>query len=93
MELLQITITVVLILLTLVSVGVGIYVIFVLKELRETVKRANMVLEDIKGVTGAVSSPISTFAGIVSGLAESLKTVKSVNSLFSNPKKGGKKNV
>jgi len=93
MELLQVTITVVLIFLTLVFVAVGIYLVLVLKEFRETVKKANKVLDDVGGVTGAVSTPISTFAGIVSGLVESLKTVKSVNSLFGNPKKGGKKNV
>jgi prophage DNA circulation protein len=91
MDLLQITIIFVLVILTLVAVGVGVYLVLVLKELRETVRKANGVLDDVHDVTGAVSSPIATIAGIVSGLADSLKAVKSVNNLFDKPKKKGGK--
>jgi len=90
MDLLQITIVIVLIVLTAVTACVGIHLVFILKELRETVKKTNNVLDDVKGVTGAVSSPVATFAGIINGITESLKTVKSVNSLFENKKKGKK---
>ena len=90
MDLLQITIIIVLLVLTTVTVFVGIYFVFILKELRETVRKTNNVLDDVKGVTGAVSSPVATLAGIVSGLVDSLKTVKSVGSLFETKKKGKK---
>ena len=90
MDLLQITIIVVLIILTLVVAGIGVYLILVLKELRETIKKTNSVLDDVQDMTGAVSTPITTVAGIVSGFADSLKAVKSVGGLFGNLKKGGK---
>ena len=69
-------------LLTLNLIAVGVYVILVLKEFRETLKRANMVLEDVHDVTDAVSNPISTIAGIISGVTESVKAVKSISSLM-----------
>jgi prophage DNA circulation protein len=90
MDLLQTTIIVVLLVLTAVVCCVGVHLVFFLKELRETVKKAKGVLDDVQDVTGAVSTPIATIAGIVSGIADSLKAVKSVGSLFDNPKKGGK---
>jgi hypothetical protein len=90
MDLLQTTIVIVLIILTAVTTCVGVYFVFILKELRETVRKTNGVLDDVKGVTGAISSPVATFAGIINGITESLKTVKSVNSLFEGKKKGKK---
>lgn len=73
-------------LLTLNLIAVGIYVVLVLKEFRETVKKANMVLDDVHDVTDAVSSPITSIAGIISGVTESVKAVKSISSLIDRKK-------
>lgn len=73
-------------LLTLNLIAVGVYVILVLKEFRETIKKANMVLDDVHDVTDAVSNPISTIAGIISGVTESVKAVKSISSLMDRKK-------
>ncbi len=90
MYLLQTTIVVVLVVLTVIVTCAGVYLSLVLKELRETVKKANRVLDNVRDVTGVVSTPIATLAGIISGITGSLKAVKSVGSLFNKPKKGGK---
>jgi hypothetical protein len=91
MDLLQVTIICVLIVLTLVVVAVGIHVVLVLKETRQSVKKTNKILDNVGEVTNAVTTPIATVAGIVAGLADSIKAAKSVNSLFSKkPKKGEK---
>jgi uncharacterized protein YoxC len=76
--------------LTINLIAVGIYVVLVLKEFRETVKKANGVLDNVHTVTDAVSNPISAIAGIISGVTESVKAVKSISSLADGPKKGGK---
>ena len=73
-------------LLTINLVAVGIYVVLVLKEFRETVKKANMVLDNVHDVTDAVTNPITSIAGIISGFTESVKAVKSISSLIDRKK-------
>lgn len=73
-------------LLTINLIVVGVYVVLVLKEFRETLKKANMVLEDVHDVTDAVSNPVTTIAGIISGLSQSVKAVKSISSLIDSKK-------
>ena len=67
--------------LTVNLVAVGIYVVLVLKEFRETVKKANNVLENVHEVTDAVANPITSIAGIITGVTESIRAVKSISSL------------
>jgi len=89
MDLLQITLIVVLIVLSINLIIVGVYLVLVLKEFRQTVRKANLVLDNVHDVTDAVSPPIATIAGIVSGVTESLSAVKSISNLFDGRKKGG----
>ena len=84
---LQTVLILILILLTINLIAVGIYVLLVLKEFRETVRKANMVLDDVHEVTDAVSNPISTIAGIFSGVTQSVNAVKSISSLLDSSKK------
>jgi len=76
-------------LLTLNMIAVGIYVILVLRDFRETVKKANNVLGDVNQITSVITNPITTIAGIVAGVTQSVKAVKSISGLVD--KKKGKK--
>lgn len=79
---LQIVLIFILALLTLNLMVVGFYVILVLKEFRETVKKSNAVLDNVHKVSDAVSNPITSLAGLVTGITEGVKAVKSITSLI-----------
>lgn len=93
MDLLQITLIIVLTLLAINLIAVGIYVILVLKDFRETIRKANKVLDNVGDVTGVVSGPVSTLAGIISGFGQSVKAVKEISNLVDRPKKKEGKGV
>jgi len=78
---LQVILIFILALLTINIIIVGVYVIIVLKELRVTIKKSNEVLDNVHSVTNAVSNPITSLVGIVSGVVEGFKAVKSITSL------------
>jgi hypothetical protein len=68
--------------LTINLIIVGVYIILVLREFRETVRKANYVLDNVNGFTDAIVNPITTIAGIISGVTESVKAVKQISSLM-----------
>lgn len=71
---LQVVLIFILALLTITLVGVGIYVILVLKEFRETIQKANMIIDDVETLTNVVSNPLS----IVTGVIEGYKAIKNL---------------
>lgn len=79
---LQTLLIIILIVLTINLVAVGIYLVLILKEFRETVRKANLVLDNVHDVTDAVANPITTVAGMISGLTQSVRAVKSISSLI-----------
>jgi uncharacterized protein YoxC len=81
---LQLILIFILALLTINLIIVGAYVILVLKELRQTVKKTNTVLDDVNAVTNAVSSPVASILGIATSVLEGVKTIKSVRTLLDN---------
>ncbi len=83
----QTILTFILGILTINLIAVGIYVILVLKEFRETVKKANSVLDDVNSLTSLVGDPVKTIAGVVAGVTESIKAVKSISSLMDSKKR------
>lgn len=58
----------VLIVLTILLLILGIQVFFILRELRQTVSKANKVLDDAGLITESVSGPIATISGLASGV-------------------------
>lgn len=64
---LQIVLIFILAILTVTLVGVGIYIILVLKELRETIQKANLIIDDVETLTNVVSNPLSIVSGLVKG--------------------------
>lgn len=71
---LQIVLIFILAILTVTLVGVGIYVILVLKEFRETIQKANLIIDDFENITNVVSNPLN----IVMNIVEGIKAVKSL---------------
>ena len=71
---LQVILIFILSILTVVLTGVGIYVILVLKEFRETIQKANLIIDDVENITNVVSNPLS----IITGAMEAFKAVQSL---------------
>jgi uncharacterized protein YoxC len=78
MDTLQIILITVLTLLALNLIGVGIYVIIVLKEFRETIKKANRALD----MANHTAMPMTTIAGIMSGVTQGVKAIKEISNLM-----------
>ena len=53
--------------LTVILAGIGVYVILVLRELRETIQKANLIIDDVETLTNVVSNPLSIITGAVKG--------------------------
>ncbi|OGC46199.1 hypothetical protein A2V49_04385 [candidate division WWE3 bacterium RBG_19FT_COMBO_34_6] len=70
----QILLIFILSILTVVFVAIGIYFVLILKEFRETIRKANTMLDDFKSVTGALAHPL----GIVGGIFKGYKALKNL---------------
>lgn len=70
-------------LLTGAAVVVSIYVVFVLKDFRATIQKANNILDDAEQVTSSIKRPVINVMNIADGLVKGLKTVKGVSSIVS----------
>ncbi len=77
----QIILIVILAILTINLIAVGVYVILVLRDFRETVKKANEVLDNVHQVTDIVANPITTIAGIIAGVTKGVRAVRAISSL------------
>ena len=77
----------VVVILTLLLSILGIQVFFILRELKQTVSKANKVLDDTGTITESVSMPISKLSSIVSGV----KTGVAIASLFNRVTKSDHK--
>ncbi len=58
----------IIIVLAVLLLILGIQVFFILRELRQTVAKANKVLDDTGVITESVSAPISTLSTLVMGV-------------------------
>jgi len=63
-------------LLTVNLIIVGVYVVLVLKELRETIHKANNILETADSVTSIVSNPLSMITTLVGAVTEGYRAVQ-----------------
>lgn len=64
----QVILLFVIIVLTLFLLILGVQVFLILRELRQTVSKANKVLDDTGCITESVSGPISSLSTVVSGV-------------------------
>lgn len=58
----------VLFVLTILVVVLGVQVFFILRELRQTVIKANKVLDDAGVITKSVSGPVSSLSSLATGV-------------------------
>lgn len=71
----QIVLLIILSLLTVNLVVVGVYVVVVLKEFRQTVKKMNIVLDNATEITDSIAGPITAISSIATGLTQGLKVL------------------
>ncbi len=64
----QILLIVVIVALSLIFILLGIQVFFILREFRNTIRKANKVLDDTGMITESVSGPLSSLSTLASGV-------------------------
>ena len=79
----QLVLVFILAVLTVNLVFVGIYLVLVLKEFRQTIKKTNSVLDDVSQMTDTIANPMMALGGIVSAVTQVVKAIKSVKSVSS----------
>jgi len=67
MDLTQIVIIISLLAITTILVVCGISVVNLLRDLRDTIKKTNLILDDTKQITSSVAQPVSSFSEFVMG--------------------------
>lgn len=68
MDTIQTILLVVILLLTILLLVLGIQVFFILRDARQTVRKANKVLDDTGLITESVSGPVANLSTIISGV-------------------------
>lgn len=64
----QIVLLFVVVTLTVLLVVLGVQVFFILRDVRETIAKANKVLDDTSMITESLSGPITTLSTIAGGI-------------------------
>lgn len=85
MDTTQLLLTVVLTVTTILLVVVGIQLIFLLREVRKTVKKVNSIIEGFEKVGGSVEHSFNEILGFFAGIKTIFKVVDVIHS-----KKNGK---
>lgn len=85
---LQIILIFILALLTINLIFVGFYLVIVLKEFRQTIKKSNEILDDVHHVSDTLTNPAAALTGVVTGITEGVKAIKAITSLVDAKKNG-----
>ena len=83
MDITQIAIITSLICITVIIVIAGIWLILILKELKNTLQKADRILDDTKTITSAVAEPVASISEFVQGFKNG---VSFFNNLFKKKK-------
>lgn len=89
MDTTQLLLTVVLIVTTILLVVIGIQLVFLLKEVRKTVKKVNGIIEGFEKVGGSVEHGFNEILGFFAGI----KTIFKVVDVIHNKKNGKSKSA
>lgn len=76
----------VIVILAILLIILGIQVYFILRELRQTITKANKVLDDTGLITESVSGPIATFSTLTTGLKTGATIAKLLQGISSSRK-------
>ena len=77
----QVALVVILSLLTVNLVVVGVYIVMVLKEFRETVRKLNAVLSSVQTVADSVVNPVTSLSSLFSGVTSGIKMFSAIKSI------------
>lgn len=75
----------VIVLLTILFVVLGVQVFYILRDLRQTIGRTNIILDDVEKITKGISEPVSALSNMISN-ASTLGTIAKILSLFRKKK-------
>ncbi len=84
MEPTQLVIVISLTAVTLIVVIIGIWLVMLLSELKNTLTRVNLILDDTHQITNSVAKPVSSFSEFLMGFKNGLSIF---NSLVNRDKK------
>lgn len=65
---------------------VGVYIVLVLKEVRESIRKFNQILETAHQLTHSLATPVMTAAGTVNAFMQGLKAVQTLKTRRVNSK-------
>ena len=83
MDTTQVLLVIVITALTILLVAVGIQVFFILREVRDSIRKLNKILDDAGEVSGAITRPIASLSDSLTGLSG----VSGILSWLTNKKK------
>jgi Zn-dependent protease len=74
----QLFLTILISVLTILIIVFSIFVFSILKEVRETIRKFNKILDDMGAISGSIAKPISGLAGIFEGIKTGFKAVETI---------------
>lgn len=77
----QLVLVFILILLTINVLIVGGYVVLLLRDFRQTLKRVNSILDDVDSLSSIISNPMTILTTIAGTLKEGVKAVQTIKSI------------
>ncbi len=76
MEITQILLIIVVLALTSIMSIIGIEVFFIFKEIRQSMKKFNKMLDNMGLITESIAKPIAGFSGFITGLKSGADAIK-----------------
>ncbi len=76
MEITQILLVIVVLALTSIMTIIGIEVFFIFKEIRQSMKKFNKMLDNMGLITESIAKPIAGFSGFITGLKSGTDAIK-----------------
>ncbi len=77
----QLVFVILIALLTGSAIVVSVYVVFVLKDFRGTIHKANEILDDAQKVTSSIKNPIVSVMSIADGVVRGIRTARGISSI------------
>lgn len=84
----QILLTVIVTILTTLLVVIGVEVFKILKEFRQTLKRANKILDEVEKVSSTLCKPVEGMSSLISGIKQGTAVVKVLTKFLKNEDNG-----
>ncbi|MBU4210288.1 hypothetical protein KKC08_01015 [Patescibacteria group bacterium] len=74
----QLVLTISIAIITIILATIGIYLIKILKEIKITISKTNLILDDTQIITSSIAQPVSTFAEFFSGLRDGVQALSNL---------------